>query len=115
MSAVHDSPQRSTDEAAMARVLAAERAAREALERCARHAAAIQEQAHARAKAIASAAARRVATVRGAMERRLAEGLARVRALEREALADSEPDRSENARLAAAIERHAEELTSEGP
>lgn len=115
MSVAHDHLKRPTDEAAMARVLAAERDARAAIEETARGAQRLREDARLRAKAIAAAAARRVAAVRGAMERRLAQSLERIATLEREALAAGDLEPSDHRRLERAIERHAAELSSGEP
>lgn len=109
--AARDSFERPGDEAAMARVLAAERKAREALEQSRREAAHILHEARAASKAVSARAARRVGAVRAAMERRLAVRLAELDAHEREALAAGGLDPQARARLARAIERLAAELT----
>jgi hypothetical protein len=114
MGARHEANHRPGDEAAMARVLAAEREALEAIERSGAEAQAILAEARARSRAIADAASRRIAAVRAAMEARLAARLAGLEALERQALAEGEPGPGERSRLERAIVRQAEELTGEG-
>ena len=111
MSVARDSLERPGDEAAMARVLAAERKGREALEQSRREAAHILHDARAAAKAISARAARRTANVRAAMERRLAARLAEIVAQERVALLAGELDPAARASLALAIDRLAAELT----
>jgi hypothetical protein len=115
MSAARDTLERPSDEAAMARVLAAESEARDALERSTRQAARMLEEARAAAKAIAAAAARRAGAVRTSMERRLATRLAQIEALEREALAAGPLLPGEHDRLARAVERLATDLTRGEP
>ncbi|HXZ49399.1 MAG TPA: hypothetical protein VEG27_10285 [Usitatibacter sp.] len=102
---------RALDEA-MARVLAAERDARFAVEECTREAERLLAQARAREKAIAAAAARRAAAVRAAMRRRLEQKLAAIAALEREAGMAGEAGADEDRRLLEAIGRLAVELTT---
>ena len=113
MSAARDWQERPGDEAAMARVLAAESKARDALESSRREAARTLHEARTTSKAIAATAARRISAVRSAMERRLAERLAILETQERAALASGEVDAAERERLAHAVERLAAELTTD--
>jgi hypothetical protein len=115
MSVARDSLERPGDEAAMARVLAAERKGREALEQSRREAAHILHDARAAAKAVSARAARRAANVRAAMEARLATRLAEIDAQEREALLAGDLDTATRASLARAIELLAAELTCREP
>jgi hypothetical protein len=94
----------------MARVLAAEREAKDALEASRREAARILHEARARAKAVAAAAARRTAAVRAAMARRLAARLAEIETQERAALDAGALAPGELERLDAAVARLAAEL-----
>ena len=113
MSVAREPFERPSDEAAMAQVLAAEREARDALERSRREAARMLHEARASSKAIAANAARRIGAVRAAMERRLAESLASVESQQRAALAAGGLEAAERERLAQAVERLAAELTEE--
>jgi len=113
MSATRETFERPSDEAAMARVLAAESEARDALEQSTRQATRMLEEARTSAKAIAATASRRAGAVRTSMERRLAASLAAIEALEREALAAGELEPGEHQRLARALERLAADLTRE--
>ena len=110
MAAAREPFERPSDEAAMARVLAAEREAREALEQSRRSAARTLHDARAAAKRISAAASRRAGAVRAAMERRLAARLAEIERDEQAALAAGALESEERARLAQAIERLAGEL-----
>ena len=110
MSAAQELHQRPDDEAAMARVLAADREARAALEQSRRTAAHMLREARAAAKLVSARAASRVNAVRAAMARRLAARLAQLDAEERGAIAAGALDPQERARLAHAVERLAAEL-----
>jgi len=112
MSAARESFERPSDEAAMARVLAAEREAHVALERSRREAAHMLHEARAASKAIAARAARRIGAVRAAMERRLGASLASLESQERAAPAAGELEAAEREQLAQAVERLAAELCS---
>lgn len=115
MSALHHTPAHPGDEAAMARVLAAERDARQALEQSTREAAHAIEQAHAASRAISARAARRIATVRAAMERRMAARLAEIDVLEVTANAAGGLEAGEREHLARAVELLAAELSGGAP
>jgi hypothetical protein len=115
MSSTLDRDTEAGADAAMARVLAAELAAREAVEACAARARERVEGSRALEKTIAARAAARAAAARASLaarrERRLAEIAVEDRAID----ATSAPRLDEHARLAQAIERLAEELTGGGP
>jgi hypothetical protein len=110
MSAARESFERPGDEAAMARVLAAERQAQDALEQSRRAAAHMLHEARGGAKAISARAALRAGAVRAAMEQRLAARLAEIDEQERAALRAGGLAAEEHARLARAVERLAAEL-----
>ena len=110
MSAAREPFERPSDEAAMARVLAAEREARTALEESRREAAHRLHEARAAAKSISTRSAHRAGAARAAMEHRLTTRLAELDAQERAALAAGDLDPEELTRLARAIERLAAEL-----
>ncbi len=98
-------------DAAIARVINAEAAARASVRHCQQQAEALVRAAEARARAIAEHAAHRTARVHEASDRLLAARMARVDA-ERSALATAKPDRvADTAVMAMAIERLADELT----
>ncbi len=102
-------------EAAIASVLAAERAAGAAVESCAAQAQARVQQAHERARAIAERAAQRTARVRNIAAARLAQRLATIER-ERAALTErADPDAGDLRRLQAAIEQLADALTGHAP
>ena len=102
-------------ETAIARVLAAEREAREAITACEQEAEALRAAARDRAKRIAERAATRLAAIRTGMADKLARRLA---AIDAEAVApdpDAARDAAARARLDAAVERLADELTGAHP
>jgi vacuolar-type H+-ATPase subunit H len=97
-------------DAAISRVLAAEQAARAAVEQCKREAERTLEDAHRRARDIAERAARRVARVHHWTDRTIA---TRVAALEsqRAALLKTAHEADDGSALARAVDRLADDLT----
>ncbi len=102
-------------DAAMARVLAAEREAREAVETFVQEAGRRRDDARELEKRIAERAARRAASARAALAARLEQRLAGIAASERAIDASAGPDADERRRLAEALERLAEELVGSEP
>lgn len=114
MSARDDVPGSELD-AAMAKVLAAERSAREAVDRYAREAEQRLAGGRALEKAIAERAAARGNAVRAAMAARLQRRLDEIAALERAVDPRADPSPAEHERLDAAVERLADELIGARP
>lgn len=102
-------------DAAMARVLAAERKAREAVDQFARDAELRLSSARALEKAIAERAAARGNAVRASVAARLQRRLDEIAALERDIDPTADPSPAEHERLAAAVERLADELIGARP
>jgi hypothetical protein len=102
-------------EAAIARVLACERDAREAIEHARREATDLAEAGRAAARAVGERTEARIRAVRALFERRLTAELAALRAAE-DAIVDDEPIAGEDlARLDRAIAALAVELTGGAP
>ena len=109
MSRAEALPLEATIEAAIARVLAAERDAREAVARATRDADALNEKARADARALADRTERRIRSVRAAYERKVAAEIAAIDAQaasqdERQALSAEDLQRLERALGALAAE-----------
>lgn len=110
-SAEASAPDQQSADAAIARVLAAERDAREAVAECARQAEREVQAARERVRAISARGAERVGRVQRSTERQLAAALSRI-AAERAALARPAGDRDlDAARLQFAVDTLADELT----
>ena len=101
----------SSVEAAMARVLRAEREARDNIDAARAEAQHIAEQARAEARRSAERARERIAHGQEAMERRLQQALAAIEAEARALPEHSEPDARDRARLEAAVQTLAAALT----
>jgi cell division septum initiation protein DivIVA len=115
MSSTLDRNTQAGADASMARVLAAERAAREAVEACAAEARECLDRARALEKSIAARAAARSADARASLAARRERRLAEIAAADRAIDATSTPRADEHARLAQAIERLADELAGGTP
>jgi hypothetical protein len=102
-------------EAAIARVLAAEREARAAIDACEREAEAVRAAARSREKRIAERAAQRIAAIRAGMAAKLARRLAAIEAETVGPDPEAARDGAAWARLDAAVARLADELTGAGP
>lgn len=98
-------------EAALARVLLAEREARDAIEAAQAEAQRIAERSRAGARRCAERARERVARGQDAMERRLQQGLAAIEAEARALPELAEPGEHDRARLEAAVQALAVALT----
>jgi vacuolar-type H+-ATPase subunit H len=98
-------------DAAIARVLQAEQAARERVAACERDAVAIVQQAREQARRIAARAARRTARVHARVSAALAARLADIEARRPSAAGGAEPATPGDPRIAAVAERLARELT----
>jgi hypothetical protein len=111
MSRVEALPPEAAIEAAIARVLAAERDAREAVERATRNADALNEKARADARALADRTERRIRSVRAAYERKVTEEIAAIdaQAASQDVLQALSPD--DGRRLERALQALAAELT----
>jgi len=106
-----DDERSSTVEAAIARVLAAERAAREAVAQAREEAEHIAEAARASVRALEARTDRRIRLVRDAFQRRLGEALGALAPEDAPAASQPAPDAREQARLDEAIEALARRLT----
>lgn len=115
MAARQAPPSQELVESAIARVLAAEAAAREAIGSAMREADAALEAARSRARAIAERADRRISGVREGVERRIAARREAVREAAARLAHESGPTPEEIGRLEAAVRALAAELTSPGP
>lgn len=105
------SPEPSLVDAAIARVLAAEAAARESVAACAREAAARVQEAHERARAIAECGAARAARVHEWTTAATAQRLAQIESQRLALAAHAAATEAERQRLQHAVERLAERLT----
>lgn len=108
------SPERAA-EAAIAQVLAAERAARDAMAAVHDEAAHIGEQARAQARTLAERTQRRIRRLRAAFERRTDAEVAALRAQADALAAPHEPGSDEAARVDEAVARLAAQLTGAPP
>lgn len=94
----------------MARVLDAERRAREAVKQCEAEAARLRDAARTQEKLIAERAARRIAAIRAGMASKLATRLANIESATRTVGQDTAPDNTSRTQLVIAVDRLADEL-----
>lgn len=115
MSSTLDRDTQAGADASMARVLSAEREAREAVEACAAEARVRIDRARALEKSIAARAAARAAAARASLAARRERRLAEIAAADRAIDPTATPRTEEHTRLALAIERLADELAGGPP
>ena len=109
------SPNEALSDAAIGRVLDAERAAREAVAEATREADRIVEQAHVTARAVAERAQRRITRIRAAFEAAATREIERLDAADAREEGVRELDDEDRARLARAIDALCDELTGQVP
>jgi len=113
MSTLEALPSETAVEAAIARVLAAEREAHEAVAQATRDADALNERARAEARALAERTERRIQAARAAYERRVIAEIAAIDALAASQDVQQPLSREDRQRLERALEMLARELTGD--